>query len=151
MAQAIRIHTETTGERPRARHPGRDTWQLVFTSEAERSVPRSDVLARLDRVLTEIDRHGGLAKVPAIGLADALDSAADAAYSSVGTPVEGTILTVARAAAAGAKSAAAQGARREAVSVEAVLAARTALATTHDQLPAAHEAGVVDAGGSTYG
>lgn len=39
----------------RARHPGRDTWQLVFTSEEERRVPRSDVLARLDRVLSGID------------------------------------------------------------------------------------------------
>lgn len=77
--------------------------------------------------------------------ADALARAADAAYGAVATPVEGTLLTVARAAA--------DGARRHdlddlAGTVEAAAsAAATALAGTPRQLPALATAGVVDAGG----
>ena len=65
---------------------------------------------------------------------------------AVGEPVEGTILTVARAAAFGARGAAGAGAGVEAVAVAAVIAARAELARTAEVLAEAKAAGVVDAG-----
>ncbi|GIF83808.1 DAK2 domain-containing protein [Catellatospora bangladeshensis] len=77
------------------------------------------------------------------GLAPALDAAAKAAYAAVARPVEGTILTVARAAAD-----AAHGGSDDAEAVRAaVRGAREALARTPEQLPVLAAAGVVDAGG----
>ncbi|MFV0635046.1 DAK2 domain-containing protein [Demequina sp.] len=100
----------------------------------------------LTAFLSAIDTRGGLSKVDAKGIARALDLAADAAYRAVGSPVEGTILTVARAAAKGAADAVVAKAGKEATAVAAVVAARAALALTHEQLPSARAAGVVDAG-----
>ncbi|MFW2513412.1 DAK2 domain-containing protein [Demequina sp. SO4-13] len=96
--------------------------------------------------LSAIDAHGGLGRVDAHGIAQSLERAADAAYRAVGTPVEGTILTVARAAAAGAQRAMERGAGRDATLVAAVEEGRAALVLTYEQLPLAKEAGVVDAG-----
>lgn len=84
-------------------------------------------------------------------LADALDRAAAAAYAAVSNPKEGTVLTVARAAADAAR----QGATRSGgdlteVMQAAALAAREALAETPNQLEALRRAGVVDAGGRGY-
>lgn len=100
----------------------------------------------LSAFLTAIDERGGLDKVGATGIADALAIAADAAYGAVVEPVEGTILTVARAAAKGAGDALATSSDRSTIVVAAVLAGRTALALTHEELPSAKAAGVVDAG-----
>jgi DAK2 domain fusion protein YloV len=92
----------------------------------------------------------GLADLPAGrtwgpgDLSAGLSCAADRAYGAVGDPVEGTILTVARAAATGASAAPR---RLEAVVAGAVNAAREALSATTVQLEALHAAGVVDAGG----
>jgi len=80
-------------------------------------------------------------------LAAALDEAARAAYDAVGEPVEGTILTVARAAADAATSAAGTGATTAQVLVAAAAAAREALVRTPDLLETLRQAGVVDAGG----
>jgi DAK2 domain fusion protein YloV len=81
-------------------------------------------------------------------MAAALVNAADASYAAVGTPVEGTILTVSRAAGeAAAQAAATPGARARDVFVAAAAAAREALARTPDLLPVLRDAGVVDAGG----
>jgi uncharacterized protein len=81
-------------------------------------------------------------------IAAAMSSATDASYAAVGTPVEGTILTVARAAS-DAALAAADGpeARARDVFKAAAAAARVALARTPDQLAVLAQAGVVDAGG----
>ena len=99
--------------------------------------------------------------------ATALTQAASAAYSAVGQPVEGTILTVARAAAEAAvadadrlagvngdgdRTARATAARASAAGVAHVVtaaadAARIALAHTPEQLDVLRRAGVVDAGG----
>ncbi|MEO7351990.1 MAG: DAK2 domain-containing protein [Marmoricola sp.] len=80
--------------------------------------------------------------------AEGMALATDAAYSAVGKPVEGTILSVARAASvAAAKAAAVQEVRLGAVVHAAASAARAALALTPEQLPMLKEAGVVDAGG----
>ncbi|SED42803.1 hypothetical protein SAMN04489844_4393 [Nocardioides exalbidus] len=81
-------------------------------------------------------------------IAVAMSSATDASYAAVGTPVEGTILTVARAASDAALAASQHdGARARDVFSAAAAAARTALARTPDQLPVLAQAGVVDAGG----
>jgi DAK2 domain fusion protein YloV len=81
-------------------------------------------------------------------MAEAMVQATDASYAAVGTPVEGTILTVARAAADAAVRRAEQpGARARDVFTAAADAAREALAHTPQQLRQLREAGVVDAGG----
>ncbi len=81
-------------------------------------------------------------------MADALRLATDASYAAVGTPVEGTMLTVARAASDAALARAAEpGARARDVFSVAAAAAREALARTPQQLKVLADAGVVDAGG----
>ena len=81
-------------------------------------------------------------------IAAALAAATDASYAAVGTPVEGTILTVARAASDAARATAdIPGARARDVFTSAAAAARVALARTPEQLPVLAQAGVVDAGG----
>ncbi|MFT3871256.1 MAG: DAK2 domain-containing protein [Nocardioides sp.] len=85
----------------------------------------------------------------AVVLAEALQQAADASYAAVGTPVEGTMLTVARAAADAAVALVAE--RDDVLGREvfgvAAAAAREALERTPAQLPTLAAAGVVDAGG----
>jgi DAK2 domain fusion protein YloV len=78
-------------------------------------------------------------------LASGLRAAADAAYEAVAAPVEGTILSVARAAGIAATDADSDD--LEAVAIAAATAAASALAKTPDQLPELARAGVVDAGG----
>lgn len=81
-------------------------------------------------------------------MAGALRCAADASYAAVGTPVEGTMLTVIRSAAEAAAEAAEKAdARARDVFAQAAEAARRALARTPEQLPVLAAAGVVDAGG----
>ena len=81
------------------------------------------------------------------GLAAAFDAATVAAYAAVGDPQEGTILTVARAAADGAGRSAEAGCSPRQVIEVAADAAREALAATPGQLELLARAGVVDAGG----
>ncbi|MDN4478351.1 DAK2 domain-containing protein [Demequina sp. SYSU T00039] len=100
----------------------------------------------LGALLRVLDDRGGLEEVDSHGIAQALARAAEAAYAAVSTPVEGTILTVARAAARSATDVAAERGTREAVIVAAVEGARAELARTPEKLPSAREAGVVDAG-----
>ena len=83
-------------------------------------------------------------------VAEALLVATEAAYKAVLTPVEGTILTVVRASADGARGAADDGASLAGVVRAARDAGRAALETTPDLLPVLKEAGVVDAGGAGY-
>jgi DAK2 domain fusion protein YloV len=84
------------------------------------------------------------AEVFAAGMA----AAAEAGYAAVGTPVEGTMLTVARVAAQEAMRLAADPTRRTwTVLAGACRAAREALARTPEQLEVLRNAGVVDAGG----
>ncbi|MCI0688393.1 MAG: DAK2 domain-containing protein [Sporichthyaceae bacterium] len=85
-------------------------------------------------------------------LASAMSAAADAGYTAVAVPVEGTILTVARQAALAADTAAqsVQGTGMAGLAFVAQAAARgaaEALARTPDQLEVLRRAGVVDAGG----
>lgn len=82
-------------------------------------------------------------------LAAALVAGADAAYTAVTNPVEGTILTVARGAGRAAQKAAASLGPLS-VLEHAHRAARAAVAETPDQLPILKQAGVVDSGGEGY-
>ena len=116
------------------------------------------ILSQLVRGLAEVvgqgaDRSGG---VDGATLARALRRASDLARASVTRPVEGTILSVATAAAAAAEQAATgpEAAGPPAglydVACAALTAARTALDETTAQLPALARAGVVDAGAAGY-
>ena len=78
---------------------------------------------------------------------EALEAATQAAYAAVQDPQEGTILTVAAAAADGARAAAAEGRGARYVFEAAADAARSALSRTPSQMVRLARAGVVDAGG----
>ena len=82
--------------------------------------------------------------------AEALQEGVDAAYKAVMKPAEGTILTVARLAAAKALAAAAENNYIEFVHTAAIEEATTALANTMYQNPVLEKAGVVDAGGKGW-
>ncbi len=100
------------------------------------------VVQRLAAAVAEPTRPSGPV------MAEAFAQAADAAYAAVGTPVEGTILTVARAAADAALTRAGVGqARVRDIFTASARAAREALARTPEQLAVLRNAGVVDAGG----
>jgi fatty acid kinase len=109
------------------------------------------ILSQLLREGTDELAHG-YHKRPGALLADTLTRAAEAGYAAVGEPVEGTILTVARAAADAAQAAVPHlpdqpfGQLGHVIRVAAE-AAQEALARTPDQLPILKAAGVVDAGG----
>ncbi len=82
--------------------------------------------------------------------AQALQEGVDAAYKAVMKPAEGTILTVARLAAAKAVEAARKNKDFEFVQEAAIAEAKIALANTTNQNPVLKKAGVVDAGGKGW-
>lgn len=93
------------------------------------------------------DRLENQTEITATHFADALESGVETAYAAVTNPVEGTILTVAKDAAAKAKVAAAT-TDNLIVVMEAVIAeAEASLDRTPDLLPILKEVGVVDSGG----
>jgi uncharacterized protein len=104
------------------------------------------ILSQLLRGMGERMAGAGEAGVGPEVLVDAIGHAAELARRAVVRPVEGTILTVAAAAATGAAHGsglvgAVEGARGEAAE---------ALARTPEMLPVLAQAGVVDAGGRGY-
>lgn len=124
------------------------------------------ILAQMLRGVADVFGRPGTTLADGQALADALEHSAKAAYDAVYEPVEGTILTVARAAGTAAREyvAAAPGAGFAArhgssdlsadraaglpgVALAAARAARRALARTPEQLDILRDAGVVDAGG----
>ena len=80
-------------------------------------------------------------------LAAAFQSGVEVAYKAVMKPVEGTILTVSRGAAIGAKKKAEETDDAVEVMEAALEGAKVALAKTPDMLPVLKEVGVVDSGG----
>ena len=82
--------------------------------------------------------------------AAALQEGVDAAYKAVMKPAEGTILTVARLAAAKAAKAAQENNYFEYVHEAAIAEAKVALAGTTEMNPVLKKAGVVDAGGKGW-
>lgn len=116
-----------------------DAWAALSRAALLGARGNSGVI--LSQVLRGVAEH---APVDGPGLAQALRHAADVAYTAVGDPVEGTMLTVAAAAADAAI--AAGSADLAAVAEAAAEGAREALDRTPDQLAVLAEAGVVDAG-----
>jgi DAK2 domain fusion protein YloV len=106
------------------------------------------ILSQLIGALSKHLAAAGPSDRSAAVFAEGLVLASDASYAAVGDPVEGTILTVARAAS-GAARASAEVERNRLGNVvrAAATAAREALAGTPDQLQTLKDAGVVDAGG----
>jgi DAK2 domain fusion protein YloV len=107
------------------------------------------ILSQLLRGIVDGLNESGLVPGPK-DLARALTVADELARSAVMRPVEGTILTVARAAAEGARAAADAGKALIDVVGASRNAAADALARTPELLPILAQAGVVDAGGSGY-
>ncbi|MCI0346289.1 MAG: DAK2 domain-containing protein, partial [Chloroflexi bacterium] len=89
----------------------------------------------------------GKTRFNALDLANALDAGAKAAYGAVAKPVEGTILTVIREAAAAAVASSEAKNDLESVLTATLDAAEKAVAKTPSLLPILREAGVVDSGG----
>lgn len=84
----------------------------------------------------------------AVVVAEALRRADDQAWAAVETPVEGTILSLSRAAALAAADSLAAGDGLADLLRAVAASAREALARTPEQLQVLAEAGVVDAGGA---
>ena len=89
----------------------------------------------------------GKAELDGQALALAFQSGVEVAYKAVMKPVEGTILTVSRGAAIGAKKKAEVTNDAVEVMKAALEGAKAALAKTPDMLPVLKEVGVVDSGG----
>ncbi|HSZ37595.1 MAG TPA: DAK2 domain-containing protein [Acidimicrobiales bacterium] len=106
------------------------------------------ILSQLLRGMSERMGTAGEDGVGPAALVDAMTHAAELARKAVVRPVEGTILTVASAAAEGAARAAAPSLL--AVCESARTGAADALARTPEQLPVLARAGVVDAGGAGF-
>ena len=130
---------------------GRDAVFEVFTRGAllgargNSGVILSEMLRAIIRRIAEArpeERNGAV-------MVDALRRAAEASYAAVGTPVEGTMLSVCKAAADEAAELVERNpmVRSRDVLTASAAAAREALARTPEQLRALKDAGVVDAGG----
>ena len=101
------------------------------------------VLSQVLRAVADSASHG---RVDGASISRSLTLAVQLVDRAIAEPVEGTVITVLRAAAVAAE---AGGSLHEVVSA-AVRAARTALANTPSQLDVLREAGVVDAGGAGF-
>ena len=95
-------------------------------------------------------RLKGVDEVDGTIWAEALQEGVDAAYKAVMKPAEGTILTVARLAAAKAAEAARENNFIEFVQEAALTEAKVALSSTTDMNPVLKKANVVDAGGKGW-
>jgi DAK2 domain fusion protein YloV len=104
------------------------------------------ILSQIVRGAAEV--LGSADEIDAATVAAALRSACDAAYRGVRTPVEGTILTVARELAEEAEARASAGATLEELLRAVLERGEEALARTPDMLDVLRDAGVVDAGGA---
>jgi uncharacterized protein len=104
------------------------------------------ILSQLLRGMSESMAGSGAGDVGPETLTEAIAHASDLARKAVVRPVEGTILTVAAAAATGA----ARGSGLVGVLENARSEAAEALARTPEMLPVLAQAGVVDAGGSGF-
>jgi DAK2 domain fusion protein YloV len=106
------------------------------------------ILSQMLRGFAHAVRHRR--ELDALQLAVALKEAVEAARSALGTPVEGTIVTVAQAAADEAYRLARKETDLFRLLTGVVRVANAALERTPEQLPALKEAGVVDAGGAGF-
>jgi DAK2 domain fusion protein YloV len=131
--------------------PGNAEMAVICTAIAKGSLmgARGNSGVILCQVLRALTEHFATAEeVGAKEFATGMGAADLAARGAVSRPVEGTILTVARAAAESARLAAAEGADLPGVLEATRAGAVEALANTPTQLVVLKEAGVVDAGGA---
>ncbi|MFL6154519.1 MAG: DAK2 domain-containing protein [Marmoricola sp.] len=147
---ALRAHlAEVEAAEPGAEPDLRDA--LVVYAKAVLLGARGNSGVILSQLITALLRRmgqGGPQDRSATVMAEGFALASEAAYAAVGTPVEGTMLSVARAASAAAAARAADpDAHLGDVLHAAAESAREALARTPDQMQLLHDAGVVDAGG----
>lgn len=117
---------------------------LLLAARGNSGVIFSQLVGGMCESVIEADAQA----LDAASLAAAFARGAATARRGVVEPKEGTILSVADAAAAAATAAAAESATLAEVAAAAVGAAHDALARTPEQLPALRQAGVVDAGGA---
>ncbi len=97
-----------------------------------------------------VKRLGDMPRFDARSLAEGLEEGSKTAYRGVSQPVEGTILTVARAAAEAAAAAARLEDDLRFLFEHTLQAAQEALAETPNLLPVLKQAGVVDSGGMGF-
>lgn len=117
---------------------------LLLTARGNSGVIFSQLVRGFAEAIAESDAELADARI----IADGMQRAARRAYDSVTRPAEGTILTVARAAADAGCATVERG--LVAVTEAALDAATEALQATTVQLPALERAGVVDAGAAGY-
>lgn len=129
-------HTQSVGEVAKAAAHG-----ALMGARGNSGVILSQILRGMAKSLAE---H---AVLTGPGFAAALAEGSRVAYKGVNRPVEGTILTVAREAAAAAESAAETDADLAFVLEHTVRAADRAVANTPNLLPVLAQAGKVDSGG----
>lgn len=106
------------------------------------------ILSQIVRGLCQVVIDGAYAALDPQALASCFERGARLARSAVAQPREGTMLTVADAAAAAAREAADGGVGLAALIAATTTAAQEALARTPTQLAELARAGVVDAGGA---
>ncbi|APT92621.1 hypothetical protein CPHO_06620 [Corynebacterium phocae] len=101
----------------------------------------------LSQVLAGVANASHDSVIDATVFADALERAEKLVDRAIAQPVEGTVITVLRAAAKEARAATAEGSDLHGTLVRVTAVARRALEQTPSQLEVLREAGVVDAGG----
>ncbi|MCL6516432.1 DAK2 domain-containing protein [Alicyclobacillus sp.] len=114
---------------------------LLMGARGNSGVILSQLFRGFSRVLADRER------LDAALFARALQEGVDIAYRAVAKPVEGTMLTVAREAAATGVREAKRNPSLPEWMARVLQAARDALAKTPEQLPVLKQAGVVDSGG----
>jgi DAK2 domain fusion protein YloV len=144
MAATVRAALDeaaAVADQPAGRIAAAISFGALMGARGNSGVITSQVFRGMADALGDKRRFNGL------DLANALDLGARAAYAAVAKPVEGTILTVVREAAAAGVAAAERNNDIETVLAAIVDAAEKAVAKTPSLLPILREAGVVDAGG----
>ncbi len=129
------------GDAPVERVAAAASFGALMGARGNSGVIASQILRGFSEGLAGKKRFNGL------DLAHALDLGSKAAYSAVAKPVEGTILTVIREAAAAAVTTSERANDVEGVLTATLDAAEKAVAKTPSLLAILREAGVVDAGG----
>jgi hypothetical protein len=137
LAEAEAAGADATAERV----AGAASFGALMGARGNSGVITSQIMRGLAEGLAGKARFNGL------DLANALDAGSKAAYGAVAKPVEGTILTVIREAAAAAVAAAESRNDLEVVLTATLDAAEKAVARTPSLLPILRQAGVVDSGG----
>ena len=138
-----------TAEIEKGEEEGSSQWKAISHGSLMGARGNSGVI--LSQILRSLaDSFSEAGEIDTAAIAGALTDASEAAYGSVMKPVEGTILTVAREAAAAATQFAIEDLSLVEFLERVVEEGRLSLERTPELLPVLKEAGVVDAGGAGY-